>query len=144
MKKSEDVGRIAGEVGDQAVGCFQIEHLEDGVIGGLVLALDDGVCHAGFLDSHVVLEHSLAMEPDPGKVGRGHADLDLRICLHIQVHVLGAVGAEPQLAALLQAEHEGAALGLAVTAYGSQILDGVGLQKSNDFFHNKYLLGLGT
>ena len=36
-------------------------------------------------------------------------------------------------------EHEGAAFGLAVTAYGGQILHGIGIQKFNDFIHDEYL-----
>ena len=61
----ELVGRIAGEVGDDAVGIIQIEHLKDGVGGLAVLPLDDGVPDAHFLGSHVVLEHSLAVQTDP-------------------------------------------------------------------------------
>ena len=40
------LGRIAGEVGNHGVGVSQIEHLKDRVVGGLVLALDDGVLDA--------------------------------------------------------------------------------------------------
>ena len=47
----------------------------------------------------------------------------------------GNIGAE--LAALLKAEHKRAALGLSVTAHGGQILNRVGSQKFNDFFHNR-------
>ena len=79
------------------------------------------------------------MEADPGVGGAGHSDLDLRVGLHILVHVFLIVGAEPQLALLLEQEHEGTALGLAVTAHGGQILHRVFLQKFNDFFHDEYL-----
>lgn len=37
------VGRVSREVSDEAVGIFQIEDLENGVVGGLVLAFYDGV-----------------------------------------------------------------------------------------------------
>ena len=40
------LGRIAGEVSDHGVGVSQVEHLKDRVVGGLVLALDDGVLDA--------------------------------------------------------------------------------------------------
>ena len=39
----ELVGRVAGEVGDDAVSILQIEHLKDGVGGLAVLTLHDGV-----------------------------------------------------------------------------------------------------
>lgn len=57
----ELVGRIAGEVSDNAVGIFQIEHLENGVGCLAVLALYNGVLDAHFLGGHVVLKHGLAM-----------------------------------------------------------------------------------
>lgn len=57
--------------------------------------------------------------------GTGYRNLHIGIFLHILVNVLGVVGAEPQLAILLKAEHEWAAFGLAVTAYGCQILNGI-------------------
>jgi len=47
------------------VGVRQIEHLEDGVVGSLVLALDDGVLDAHLFGSPVVLKHRLAAEPNP-------------------------------------------------------------------------------
>ena len=46
MDDSELVRRIAGEISDDAVRIFQIEHLENGVRGLAVLALDDRVCNA--------------------------------------------------------------------------------------------------
>ncbi len=46
---------------------------------------------------------------------------------------------KPQLAVKLTGEHEGAALRLAVTTDGSQILHRIGVQKFYDFVHNKYL-----
>lgn len=50
----------------------QIEHLEDWVAGGLVLALYDRILEAHFLDSHIVLKHSLAVQTNPGKSGVGY------------------------------------------------------------------------
>lgn len=58
----------------------------------------------------------------------------------MEVDFLGVVGAEPQLAIHLTGKHEGTALGFAVTAYGSQILYGILLQKLYNFVHGKYLL----
>ena len=135
----ELVGRIAGEVGDHAVGVVQVEHLKDGVGSGLILALHDGILDAHFLGSHVVLEDGLAVEPDPSVGGAGNGDLNLGVLLHILVDVLPVVGAEPQLAVQLACEHEGAALCLAIAAHGCQILHGICIQKFNDFVHNKYL-----
>ena len=135
----ELVGRVAGEVGDHAVGVVQVEHLKDGVGSGLILALHDGVADAHFLGSHVVLEDGLAVEPNPGVGGAGNGDLNLGVLLHILVDVLLVVGAEPQLAVQFACEHEGAALCLAVTTDGSQILHRVGIQKFYDFVHDKYL-----
>ena len=37
------VGRVSREVSDEAVGIFQIEDFENGVVGGLVLAFYDGL-----------------------------------------------------------------------------------------------------
>ena len=117
------------------MGIIQIEHLKDGIVGGLVLAFDDGIVHAALLDGHVVLKHSLAVQTDTGIAGAGHGDLHIGIGLHILVDIFLVVGAEPQLAVLLKAEHEGAALGLSVTAHSGQILNRVGGQKFNDFFN---------
>ena len=114
---------------------LQIKHLKDGIVGGLVLALDDGVVHAALLDSQVVLKHRLAVQTDPGIAGAGHGNLHIGVGLHILVDIFLVVGAEPQLAVLLKAEHEGAALGLSVTAHSGQILNRVGSQKFNDFLH---------
>ena len=50
----ELVGRVAGEVGDDAVGIIQIEHLKDGVGSLAVLTLHDGVLDAHFLGSHIM------------------------------------------------------------------------------------------
>lgn len=86
------VGRVSREVSDEAVGIFQIEDLENGVVGGLVLAFYDGVGDAHFFDSHVVLENSFAMKTDPCVRRAGHRNLDLRIFLHVFVHIFGAVG----------------------------------------------------
>ena len=119
------------------MGLLQIEHLEDGIVGGLVLALDDGVVHAALLDGHVVLKHDLAVQADPGIAGAGNSDLYIGVGLHILVDILLVVGAEPQLAVLLKAKHEGAALGLPVTAHSGQILNRVGSQKFNNFFYDK-------
>lgn len=60
------LGRITGEVGDHGVGVSQIEHRKDRVVGGLVLALDDGVLEAQFLDRHIVLKDRLAAQTNPG------------------------------------------------------------------------------
>lgn len=59
-------------------------------------------------------EHSLAAETNPLIGRRRNTDLDVRICLQLLVNVLEIAGAEPQLAALLKAEYEGAALGPAI------------------------------
>ena len=72
-----------------------------------------------------VLENSLACKTNPGIGRRRNGNLNFRICQHVLVNILGVVGAEPQLAILLKAEHEWAAFGLAVTAYGCQILNGI-------------------
>lgn len=61
----ELVGRVSGEVSDNAVGIIQIEHLKDGVGSLAVLTFHDGVLDAHFLGSHVVLKHSLAVQADP-------------------------------------------------------------------------------
>ena len=61
------------------MGIFQIEDLENGVVGGLVLAFYDGVGDAHFFDSHVVLENSFAVKTDPCVRRAGHRNLDLRI-----------------------------------------------------------------
>ena len=131
--------RIAGEVGNHAVRIFQIEHLKDGIVGVLVLTLDNRIVHATFLNCHVVLKHRLAMQPNPGVAGAGDGHLHIGISLHILVYILGVVGAEPELAVLLEAEHKGTALGFSVTANGGEILNGVFLQEFNDFFHYNYL-----
>ena len=140
------LGRIAGEVGDHRVGIRQVKHLEDGVVGGLILALDDGVLDAHLLDGHVVLKGRLPAEADPRVGGAGHGDLDVGVGLHVLVDLLSAVGAEPQLAVLLPGEHEGAALGLTVPAHGGQVLHGVLVQEFHDFVHdvlppNQFLKG---
>ncbi len=135
----ELVGRVSGEVSDNAVGIIQIEHLKDGVGGLAVLALHDGVLDAHFLGGHVILEHSLAVETNPRIVRAGNGDLHLRVLLHIFVDILLVVGAEPQLAVQLTGKHEGTALGLAVTADSGQILHRIGIQKFYDFVHDKYL-----
>ena len=116
------------------MGFFQIEHLKDGIVGSLVLALDDGIVHAALFYCHVVLERGLAVQADPGIAGAGHGELHIGVGLHILVDILLVIGAEPQLAVLLKAEHEGAALGLSIPAHGGQILNGIGGQKFNDFF----------
>ena len=118
---------------------FQIEHLKDGIVGVLVLTLDNRIVHAAFLNCHVVLKHRLAMQPNPGVAGAGDGHLHIGISLHILVYILGVVGAEPELAVLLEAEHKGTALGFSVTANGGEILNGVFLQKLGDFFHDNYL-----
>ena len=119
------------------MGIRQIEHLEDGVVGGLILAFHDGVLDTHLLDSHIVLKHSLAVQPNPGKGGAGHGQLHVGIGLHILVDILLIVGAEPQLAVLLPGEHKGAALGLSIPAHGSQVLDRVLGQEFYDFVHNR-------
>ena len=122
---------------------LQVEHLKDGVGGFAVLALHDGVGDAHLLGSHVVFKHGLSVQADPGVLRAGHRDLGVGVGLQILVHVLLAVGAEPQLAVQLTGEHEGAALGLAVTADGSQILHGVGIQEFNDFVQRHGLVPPG-
>ena len=111
----ELVGRVAGEVSVNAVGIRQIEHLKDGIGSLAVLTLHDGVLDAHFLGSHIILEHSLAMQTDPCIFRAGNGDLHLRVFLHILVDVLLVVGAEPQLAVPFAGEHKRAALCLAVT-----------------------------
>ena len=54
------LGRVAGKVRDDGAGALQAEYLKNGVVGGLVLALDDGVIHAHLLDRPVVGKHRLA------------------------------------------------------------------------------------
>ena len=110
---------------------FQIEHLKNGVGGLAILSLHDGVLDAHFLSRHVVLKHCFAVQTDPCVLRAGNGNLNFRVCLHILVDILGVIGAEPQLAIQLACKHKGAALGLAITAYGSQILHGVGIQKFN-------------
>lgn len=119
----------------------QVRQVGDAPGGGLVLALHDGVPDAHLLGGHVVLKDSLAVEPDPGVLRAGDGNLDLGICLHVLVHVLLVVGAEPELALQLAGKHKGAALGLAVPAHSGQILHGIGIQKCNDFVHDIYLQG---
>ena len=82
------------------------------------------------------------MQTNPCVFRAGNGDLHLRVLLHILVDVLGVVGAEPQLAVQFASEHKRAALCLTVTTDGSQILHGVGIQKFNDFIHDKYLRNL--
>ena len=60
------LGRIAGEVGNYGMGVGQVEHLKDRVVSGLVLALDDGVLNAHFLDRQIVLKDRLAVQTNPG------------------------------------------------------------------------------
>lgn len=100
------------------MGILQIEHLKDRVICGLVLTLDNGVVHAAFLDTLIVLEDSLAMKTDPCIFGRRYGYFDLGICKHILINILCIIGAEPELSVLLEAEHERTALCLSVTSYG--------------------------
>ena len=66
LQESKGVRRVAGEIGDAAVGIVQIEPLENGVVGGRVPALCDGVGDAHFLGGAVILKHGLAIQPDPG------------------------------------------------------------------------------
>ena len=121
------------------MGILQIEHLKDGVGSLAVLALHDGVCDAHLLGGHVVFKHSLAMQTEPCVLRAGNGDLDVGVCLQVLVNILLVVGAEPQLAVQLTGKHEGMALGLAVTAYGGQILHRVCVQKFYDFIHGMYL-----
>ena len=51
------------------------EHLENGIRGLAVLALDDGVGDAHFFCSHVVLKHCLAVQTNPGVLGTGNGNL---------------------------------------------------------------------
>ena len=67
------------------------------------------------------------MQANPSVLRAGKGNFDLGVFLHILINVLLVVGAEPQLAFQLIGEHKGAALGLAVTAHGSQILHGIGI-----------------
>ena len=87
--------------------------------------------------------NSFAVQADPGVLRAGHRDLGVGVGLQILVYVLLAVGAEPQLAVQLTGEHEGTALGLAVTANGGQILHGVGIQEFNDFVQRHGLVPPG-
>ena len=79
------------------------------------------------------------MQTEPCVLRAGNGDLDVGVCLQILVNILLVVGAEPQLAVQLTGKHEGTALGLAVTAYGGQILHRVCVQKFYDFIHEMYL-----
>ena len=51
----ELVGRVSGEVSDNAVGIIQIEHLKDGVGSLAVLTFHDGVLDAAMLFSNTAL-----------------------------------------------------------------------------------------
>ena len=108
---------------------LKIKYLEDRIVSGLILAFYDRIAHAGFLHCHVILKHRPAVQADPLVCGRRYGNLNLRILLHIKVNVLRVVGAEPELFIHLKAEHERAALRLAVTAYGCQILYRIRLQE---------------
>ena len=136
--------RVAGEVGNDRMGILQIEHLENGIRGFSILPLDDGVLDAHLLGGHVIFKDRLAVQTNP-RIGRtGNRDFNIGIGLHVLVDILGVVGTEPQLAVHLAGKHEGAALGLAVTAHSGQILYGIFLQKGYDFIHDKYLLVLNV
>ena len=82
------------------------------------------------------------MQTEPCVLRAGNGDLDVGVCLQILVNILLVVGTEPQLAVQLAGEHEGAALCLAVAAYGGQILYRVCVQKFYDFIHEMYLYTL--
>ena len=133
------IWRLAREVGYDAVRRFQIEHLEDRIIGGIVLPLHDRVLHTHLLCCHIVFENGSAMQPEPCIRGARHRYLDLRVCLHVLVDFLRVVGAEPQPAVELACEHERAALRLAVAAYRCQILYRIFVQEFCYFFHFDYL-----
>ena len=129
------IRRLAGEIGDDTVGVFQIKDLEDGVRGLAVLALHDGVLQAHLFGGHVVCKDRLAMQPQPGVLRAGDGNFNVGVDLHVLVHLFGVVGAEPELAVQLAGEHKGAALSAAVPADGGQVLHRVGGQKFYDFFH---------
>ena len=131
----EFIRRLAGEVGDDAVGVFQVENLKDGVRGLAVLSLHDGVGETHFFGSHVVCKDGLAMQPQPGVLRAGDGNFNVGVDLHVLVHLFGVVGAEPELAVQLAGEHKGAALSAAVPADGGQVLHRVGVQKFYDFVH---------
>ena len=99
--------------------------------------LDDRILDAHFLGCHVVLKHGLAVQADPCVRGAGDRDLDIGVCLHVLIDILGIVGAEPQLAVQLAGKHERTALGLAVAADGRKVLYGVLLQKLDNFIHDR-------
>ena len=117
------------------MGLIQIEHLKDGVICGLILTLDDGIIHAPLFYSPVILKHGLAAQADPGILWAGNRNLYIGVGLHILIDILPVVSAEPQFAILFKAEHKGTALGLSIASHSGQILNGVGRQKFNNFFH---------
>ena len=135
MDDSELVRRIAGEISDDAVRIFQIEHLENGVRGLAVLALDDRVCNAHLFGRHVVLKYGFTAQPYPSVFGTGHRKLHIGICLHIFVDILLVVCAEPQLAVHFTGKHKGTCLCLTVCANSGKILYRVCLQEFNNFLH---------
>ena len=130
-------GRVAGEVGNYRMSALKVEHLENGVVGGLILPLDDGVVHAALFDRHVVFKHRLAVQPNPRIGGRGNGNLNVRVIPNVLVDLFGVVGAKPQLPVLLKAEHKRAALCLSVVANGRKVLNRIFLQKFYYFIHGK-------
>ena len=73
----ENIGRIAGEVGDDTMGIFQIEYLEYRVFRSLVIGLHDGILQCGCFDCRIVLKYGLAADTHPCKIGGGNADLNI-------------------------------------------------------------------
>ena len=71
---------------------LEIKYLEDWVISCLILSLNDRIVHAPFLNTHVIFKYCLAVKTDPCVRRAGHRNLDLRIFLHVFVHIFGAVG----------------------------------------------------
>ena len=118
----EFVRRVAGEVSNHTMRIFQIENLEDRIVSGLVLSFYDRVVHAAFLNSHVVLKYGLTGKTNPCIFWRRYRNFNLWILLLVFVNILLVIGAEPQLAILLKAEHKRTAFCLTVTTYGCEIL----------------------
>ena len=133
------IGRITGEIGNQAVGIFQVKHFENRVFRGLVLALDDWIFQRAFLYLHIVLKNGSAVKANPGVLRAGDGHLHFRVGLHILVYLFGIVGAEPQFSLSLKTEHERTAFRLPISSNGCQVLHRICLQK---FYYSLHLLSL--
>lgn len=101
---------------------LKVEYLKDRVLSSLILTFDNRILHAGYLYFMVVLKNSFSVKTNPCVLRIGYGNLDLRVCLHILVNILGIVCAEPELSVFLKTEHERAAFRLSIASYSCQIL----------------------